>query len=113
MPNVARQMSNYPSPSLSWGRNLAEESIKALPGEGQKAELKKYLENQGANMLKRASKDIILSTDTLNMFFEKLAEVVSIAPKVKIPTVDQFMGKSTIGGVQKQIIASPIPRSAK
>ena len=90
MANIGREMSNRPSASLSWGRNLGQESLKALPNQKQLSTLKTYLKEQNPTekiaMLKKGSKDIILNEDTIGAFFDKLAESVSEQTSIKEST---------------------------
>lgn len=113
MANISKLRPKFPTPSIGDGRDLAHEGLKSLPGSGKLKQLQSYLNTQG-NMLKRASKDIILDTDTLNVFFDKLAGIKmtsDISSEPKIPSTNQFMGKQQSAGVKKTIIQSPIPRS--
>ena len=142
MSNVARDMlGKYPTPSLRTGQNLSSESLKAL--DTSHRQLKGYLASQmvagnvvGSTTGKRLNKiaqNIILDTDTLNSFFEKLSEFsmsssmksssasvakatnpkpVSISkPASSLPETRQFMDYGSGGEVQKTIVQNPINRS--
>lgn len=141
MPNIAREMAAYPKPSLKWGQNLANESIKSLDTSNKN--LKGYLASQmitgnvpgspSGKRLNKIAQNIILDTDTLNSFFEKIAEFsltgsskssssVSKAPvqskpmnlpgkSNSLPETRQFMDYSSGGEMQKTIVQNPIQRS--
>jgi len=140
MPNVSRQMAAYPKPSLSWARNLSSESLGKL--ETSNKQLKAYLASQmvtgnvastsAGKDLYKISQNIILDTDTLDAFFEKLAEITSSSttsmtsakpapittPKMNLssnnkglPETRQYMDYSSGGELQKTIVQNPIQRS--
>ena len=135
MPNIAREVAKYPTPSLTWGKDLAQQSFKDLPNMLQKGQLKSYLASQtvhgnvvGTPLLKKASQNIILDTDTLSVFFEKLSGISLTAksmnnalnpPKTNnlpssgksLPETRQFMDYSSGGDMQKTIVQNPINRS--
>lgn len=73
----ALQRGNYPSPSVKWGQNLANESVKGLPS-AQVGAIKTYLKSQTpagnlpGDQLKTASQNIILNEDTLTHFLKEV-----------------------------------------
>lgn len=142
MPNVARDMiSKTPTPSLKYGQNLASESLHAL--DTSHKQLKGYLASQmvtgnvvgsaAGKRLNKIAQNIILDTDTLDAFFEKLAEFsmsssmksssTSVAqatnpkpaniskPASSLPETRQFMDYGSGGELQKTIVQNPINRS--
>jgi hypothetical protein len=141
MPNVAREMASYPKPSLKWGQNLASESLTDLQSSNR--QLKAYLGSQmvtgnvaasaSGKRLNKIAQNIILDTDTLDAFFEKLAEFsmtsssksttsnATSLPAAKpvnlskggstLPETRQFMDYGSGGELQKTVIQNPIQRS--
>lgn len=124
IPNIGK----FPAPGLHWGKALITKNTKAISKKN--AEVKGFIESQlvygntpSGSLLKSASQNIILDSDILNVFFEKLAEFsISKTKPVKanisnpssnaVPETRQFIDYSSAGGVQKTVVQNPINRSA-
>ena len=118
MPNISK----YPTPNINWGKDILTNNIKAVAKKN--VDLSNYLKSDavtGGSLLKRASKNIILDSYGLDVFFEKLAEFSSKIKPVKtnvgkpmnapVPEVRQFMDYSSGANMQKTIVQNPIQRS--
>ena len=142
MANVTREeIRNRPNASYMTGHNIGNENLKALPS-NTKA-LKSFLNDSivagnapgGPTVnkvpsLKKLAQNIILDVDTLDVFFEKLAEfstkssfsstqtnmppLKTQSPKAMnngLPKTRQFQDYASSGDIQKTVIQNPIQRS--